>query len=46
VPLAYASMMYGLRHHIGLVREGLQKQAAISDQICGLRKYRPRCEDD
>jgi len=28
VPLAYASMLYGLRHHIGLVRESLQKQAA------------------
>jgi len=27
VPTAYASMIYGLRDHIGLVREGLKKRA-------------------
>jgi TRAP-type uncharacterized transport system substrate-binding protein len=28
MPVAYASMLYMLRHHIELVREGLQKQVA------------------
>jgi hypothetical protein len=27
VPVAYASMLYGLRNHIDLVREGLRKRA-------------------
>jgi hypothetical protein len=27
VPVAYSSMLYGLRHHIELVREGLKKHA-------------------
>jgi hypothetical protein len=27
IPVAYASMLYELRNHIGLVREGLRKRA-------------------
>jgi hypothetical protein len=28
IPVAYASMLYELRNHIDLVREGLKKRAA------------------
>jgi hypothetical protein len=31
VPVAYASMLYGLRDHIDLVREALKKHAGTAD---------------
>jgi hypothetical protein len=31
MPVAYASMLYGLREHIDLVREALNKHAGSAD---------------